>query len=231
MPLKTQTLTRPPVEPQVTRGPSGPGRGAPGWGGSGSRGGEGAAPARPPVNPARIGVWLLVGAVAILFAAFSIAYLSRRHAADWSVGPIPLMLWINTAVLLMSSAAMEWTRASARWDSLDEVRTALTVTTALGIAFLVGQVIAWQQLVAAGIYMTTNPHIAFFYLFTGTHAVHLVGGVGALLYALWKVRRGAASDEQVPAGGAAAALVGPVATYWHFVDSLWLYLFVLLFWL
>ncbi|MGQ0551368.1 MAG: cytochrome c oxidase subunit 3 [Armatimonadota bacterium] len=223
MPPETQTLKRPPVEPQGTRGPSGPGRGAPGWGGPGSPGG-GATPARPPVNPARIGVWLLVGAVGILFGAFTIAYLSRRHAADWSVGPIPLMLWINTAVLLMSSVAMEWTRASARWDSLDEVKTALASTTALGIAFLVGQVIAWRQLVAAGIYMATNPHSAFFYLFTGTHALHLVGGVGGLIYALWKVRQSADAET-------AATIVGPVATYWHFVDGLWLYLFILLFWL
>ncbi|MGH2375757.1 MAG: cytochrome c oxidase subunit 3 [bacterium] len=184
--------------------------------------GEGAQP--PAEHPARIGIWLLVGAVAILFGAFSVAYLSRRHAADWSVGPIPLMLWINTAVLLMSSAAMEWTKASARWDSVDEVRTALGATTALGIAFLVGQVIAWRQLVSAGIYMTTNPHSAFFYLFTGTHAVHLVGGVGGLIYALWKVRQSADAGD-------AAAVVGPVATYWHFVDGLWLYLFVILFWL
>lgn len=224
MPPETQTLKRPPVEPQRTRGPSGPGRGAPGWGGPGSPGDDGATPARPLVNPARIGIWLLVGAVGILFGAFTIAYLSRRHAADWSVGPVPLMLWINTAVLLMSSVAMEWTRASARWDSLDEVKTALASTTALGITFLVGQVIAWRQLVAVGIYMTTNPHSAFFYLFTGTHALHLVGGVGGLIYALWKVRQSADAET-------ATAIVGPVATYWHFVDGLWLYLFILLFWL
>lgn len=209
-----KTLERPRM-----RGPAPPPdgySGEPRWNGDG-------APA-PGEHPARIGVWLLVGAVAILFGAFSIAYLSRRHSADWSVGPIPLMLWINTAVLLMSSVAMEWTRASARWDSIEEVKTALGATTALGIAFLVGQVVAWRQLVTAGIYMTTNPHSAFFYLFTGTHALHLVGGVGGLTYALWKVRQSADAE-------AAARLVGPVATYWHFVDALWIYLFVILFWL
>ena len=190
---------------------------------SGQPGGDGDGALTPPSNPARIGVWLLVGGVTILFAAFTIAYLSRRHAADWTVGPIPPMLWINTAILLMSSAAMEWTRASARWDSIDEVRRALAATTALGMAFLAGQVIAWRQLVAAGIFLSTNPHSAFFYLLTGTHAVHLVGGIGGLCYALWKVRRAADAS-------AAAAVVGPVATYWHFVDGLWLYLFVILFW-
>jgi cytochrome c oxidase subunit 3 len=200
-------------------GPLPPGRD----GFSGEPGGNGEAAAPQPDNPARIGVWLFVGAVTILFAAFSVAYLSRRHAADWSVGPIPPMLWVNTAVLLMSSATMEWTRASARWD-IGEVRTALTATTALGVAFLIGQVFAWRELVAAGIYLATNPHSAFFYLFTGTHALHLVGGVGGLLYTLRKVRR--LTDP-----GDAAALVGPVATYWHFVDALWLYLFLILFWL
>ncbi len=215
MPTGTGTLEK----PRATRGPTPP---RDGFSGEPGRGGDGALP--PPANPARIGVWLLVGGVTILFAAFTVTYLSRRHAADWTVGPIPPMLWINTAVLLISSAAMEWTRAGARWDSINEVKTALAATTALGIAFLAGQVIAWRQLVAAGIYLATNPHSAFFYLLTGTHALHLVGGVGGLCYALWKVHRAADLSQ-------AAAVVGPVAIYWHFVDALWIYLFFILFWL
>lgn len=216
MPQSTGTLER----PQATRGPLPPDRDR--LSGGPEPNGEGALP--PPPNPARIGVWLLVIGVTILFAAFSVAYLSRRHAADWTVGPIPTMLWITTAILLTSSAAMEWTRASARSNVLDDVRTALAATTALGVAFLIGQVVAWRQLVAAGIFFATNPHSAFFYLLTGIHAVHLLGGVGGLFYTLWKVRRAGDAAE-------AAGVVGPMAIYWHFVDGLWIYLFFILFWL
>ncbi len=209
-----QTLEK----PQRPRGPAGPaGEGADGRPG----GGDGAA--SPGVNPANIGVWLLVGAVTILFAAFTSTYLARRAEADWHVGPLPSILWVNTVVLLLSSVGMEWARRSGRRGRLHGLRAGLQVTTALGLAFLAGQVIAWRQLAAAGIYLTTNPHSAFFYLLTGTHAVHLAGGIGALSYALWAAQR---ATEPVRA----LVAVEPTATYWHFVDGLWLYLFLILFW-
>jgi len=175
------------------------------------------------VNPATIGVWLFVGAVTILFAAFTSTYLARRVEGDWRVGPLPPMLWVNTVVLLLSSGAIERARRRAREGDLPGLRAGLVLTTALGLTFLGGQVLAWRQLVAAGIYMATNPHSAFFYLLTGTHAVHLVGGIGALAYALWKAHRATAPAPALSA-------VEPTATYWHFVDGLWLYLFFILFW-
>jgi len=102
------------------------------------------------------------------------------------------------------------------------LRTWLTVTTLLGLAFLAGQLLAWRQLVAAGVYLSSYPHSSFFYLLTGAHGLHLAGGIGALLYA---VRRAPA------AATAAAALdvADPVAAYWHFLTGLWIYLFVILF--
>jgi len=179
---------------------------------------------RPPLPSARIAVWLLVGAITILFAAFTSTYLARRGEADWRVGPLPSILWLNTLVLLLSSASLYWARHRGRRGHLDDVRMGVAVATALGVLFLMGQVAAWRQLVAAGIYLTTNPHSAFFYLLTGTHAVHLVGGVAALGYALRAARRATNPAR-------ALEVVEPVATYWHFVDGLWLYLFGILFWL
>jgi cytochrome c oxidase subunit 3 len=88
------------------------------------------------------------------------------------------------------------------------------------VVFLAGQIAAWRQLISGGVFLAANPHADFFYLLTGAHAVHLAGGLGGLGYALWKVRR---LD--------AAATVGAVAIYWHFVDVLWIYLFAMLFWL
>lgn len=210
-PAVTPTLEKKLVIP---RGPSGPGRG------DGDRpGGDGGEPRAAPVQSARIGVWLLAGTITILFGAFTSTYLARRGGPDWQVGPMPAVLWLSTAVLLASSAAMEWARAGGRRGSADVLRNGLLGTTSLGLAFLVCQVFAWRQLATAGVYLSSNPHSSFFFLLTGAHALHLAGGILALFYALWKVR------------AAGLALADPVATYWHFMGGLWLYLFVLLFWL
>jgi len=168
---------------------------------------------------ATIGVWLLVGAIVILFMAFTSTLLVRRAEADWQTGPVPSLLWMNTAVLLASSATLEWARSGGRSRSPRRLSLGLSVATALGAAFLVGQWIAWRQLLAAGVSMAVGPHSAFFYLLTGTHGVHVAAGVAVLAYASWRARR-----EADPAG-----IVAPTAIYWHFVGVLWLYVFGLLF--
>lgn len=214
--LRTGTPTL--EKPKLPTVPPGSG----GDGGSDGPEGPGEFAAARPASPARIAVWLLVAAITILFASFTSTYLVRRGESDWRVGPLPSILWVNTAVLLLSSATMEWARSRGRRGQLNGLRVGLAVTTALGVVFLGGQIQAWREFVAAGIYMATNPHGAFFYLLTGTHGLHLVGGVLSLFYVLMKVRR------TVDAAGALDT-VDAAATYWHFLDGLWLYLFIVLF--
>lgn len=192
-------------------------------GGGGPDGGGPARPAPPPASAARIGVWLLVGTITILFVAFTSTYLVRRAQSDWRIGPLPPILWVNTALLVASSLALERARRAARRDAARPVRFALSAAAVLGMAFVAGQVAAWRALVAAGIYMASNPHAAFFYLFTGIHGLHVAGGVCALVYAVWRTWR---LD-----GRSALDVIEPTATYWHFVDGLWVYLFLILFWL
>jgi len=212
----TKTLERPPAT-AGPRGPRAPGRETTFDRSSGDGPGANTAAA----NPARVGVWLFVIAVTILFAAFTNAYLSRRAAADWQVGPLLPILWVNTVVLVLSSLALEYARAHGSREDAAGARLGLGAATALGTAFLIGQVVAWRALAAAGIFMASSPHSAYFYLLTGMHGLHLTGGVGGLFYALWKVHREPA---------AAQVVLGPTAIYWHFVDVLWLYLFFILFW-
>jgi cytochrome c oxidase subunit 3 len=171
-----------------------------------------------------IAVWLFVGAVILIFAAFTSTFLTRRLQDDWRVGPLPPMLWVTTAVLLASSATLEWSRAAARRSEAGIARAAVTVTAALGAAFLAGQIGVWRQLMAGGVSMAATAHSAFFYLLTITHGVHVAAGVVALVYAAVKVRR-------APEVAAADGVLAPVAIYWHFVDVLWLYVFAILFWL
>jgi cytochrome c oxidase subunit III len=191
-----------------------------GWDGGGweSSGGRAAAP----VGATQIAAWLLVGAITVLFAAFTSTYLVRRSQADWQAGPLPPLLWTTTALIVASSGTLEWTKRRGRQGALSGLRRGLAATSALGLAFLIGQVTAWRQLVAAGVYLAGTPHSAFFYLLTGAHAVHLVGGIGALGYALWKVRGNVTPAE-------ALDVAEPVATYWHFLTGLWVYLFIILF--
>ncbi len=218
----TPTLEKPRSQP----GEAGPG----GPAGPGVFRGDGAGfdrdgqpSAVPRASAAMIGVWLLVGAIVILFAAFTSTFLVRRAEADWRVGPLPFVLWVNTAILLVSSAVIEWSRAGGRHGRLDVLRRGFAVAAALGVAFLAGQVIAWRQLVTAGVGLASSAHSAFFYLLTGAHGLHLIGSVAALGYALWRVRRAASAMT-------AAGVVAPVALYWHFVGGLWLYVFFILFW-
>lgn len=173
-------------------------------------------------STATIGVWLLVGAVVILFMSFTSTLVVRRAEADWRTGPLPSLLWINTAILLASSAALEWARSGGRKYNLRRLRWGVGIAAALGAAFMIGQWTAWRQLVAAGVSMAAGPHSAFFYLLTGSHAVHVAAGVAVLAYVCWRARRAADAAE-------AAKMVAPTAIYWHFVGVLWLYVFGLLF--
>jgi cytochrome c oxidase subunit 3 len=173
------------------------------------------------VPPARIAVWLVVSTVTLLFAAFTSSYLVRRTGPDWQTLQMPVILWFNTVVLALSSLSLEWSRREGLRQQLTRLRTGITMTTALGVVFLVGQIVAWRHLAATGIFLASNPHSSFFYLLTGAHGLHIVGGLGALFYAVGKTRT----------AGSVTAVLEPVNTFWHFLGVLWIYLLVLLFWI
>ncbi|MBI4279690.1 MAG: cytochrome c oxidase subunit 3 [Armatimonadetes bacterium] len=200
-----------------------PGNGAVGGAGrgpGGNGGGSGAGVA--PVDAGRLGLWLLLAAVTMLFASFTSTLLMRRAAPDWTPIPLPGILWVNTAALLASSAALEWGRRRVRVGDVAGLRLGLLAASVLGAGFVAGQMVAWRQLAAMGVFLRTNPHSSFFYLLTGAHGLHLVVGVLVLLYVLARALLGRYSAQAY--GG-----VGLAATYWHFMDGLWLYLFLLLF--
>ena len=118
--------------------------------------------------------------------------------------------------------ALEIAKTARKFGRQLSFRLWFLVGTALGVAFLAGQWIAWKELAAQGIFLPTSPHSSFFYILTGTHAVHIVAGLAALTYALsrrWSNMGSALSSDAV-------ALC---STYWHFVTGIWVYLYVLLF--
>jgi len=147
-------------------------------------GDDGKRPRRENSSPKRYYTGMALGIVSILmfFMALASAFLVRRGNGGWIPVHIPTLMWINTVVLLASSATLELARHRLAQGRLSDYKNLWLLTTILGAGFLVGQIVAWRQLVAEGIYLASNPASSFFYIFTGAHALHLFGGVAALIY-------------------------------------------------
>ena len=196
---------------------------------------------------ARLGLICAIATVSMVFVSLTSAYVVRRglptfddstrtYFRDWGTVPLPwALLFINTAILLVSSLTMEGARRQiARSAALAPVRSIpgvslgeernfpwLGVTVLLGLGFLVGQWMAWGELKSRGFLVSTNPDSSFVYLLTAAHAVHLAGGIIALLWA------GITSLLHKPIEGR-RIVVDVAAWYWHFMAVLWIYVFALL---
>jgi cytochrome c oxidase subunit 3 len=195
---------------------------------------------------ARLGLLVALTPILMLFVSFTSAYIVRQGlptldpqtnllVKDWIPVKLPALLVVNTFVLLLSSLGMELARRQFRGEAVlasastaPEVSSAeqnkmpwLAMTLVLGLLFLFGQWTAWRQLAASGFYVSSTPSSSFVYLLTGTHAVHLMGGVLALFVASIAVLfRGALARRSI--------VVDVTAWYWHFMAALWVYILCLL---
>jgi cytochrome c oxidase subunit III len=174
-----------------------------------------------PISKGQIGVWILLTAVIMLFAGLSSAYIVLRGVPAWQRIELPWLLWPNTAILLLSSVAIDISRRAVRRNDLQSMKRWLVAGGILGLVFLVGQLAAWRQLVDAGVYLPSTLQSGFFYILTGLHGLHLLGGVVALGLVLWK----AVKDRLSVFNYEPLKLC---ALYWHVMDALWIYLFLLL---
>jgi cytochrome c oxidase subunit 3 len=168
-----------------------------------------------------IGLYVLLAASLMVFVAFSGAFVFRRGlSGDWASMPKPPILFLNTAVLLASSFALEVARRALKAGFRSKFNAWWSAGALLGVVFLFGQALAWQQLKNLGVYVATNPSSSFFYVLTASHAFHLVGGVAALIY----VAARSLSPSLAPVR---RTIVDISAIFWHFLDGLWVYLMVL----
>ena len=178
-------------------------------------------------NRYRIGMWVGLASILMLFTALTSAYIVRAASSnDWKSLPLPRVLLLSTALILISSGTFEFAKRRLKTDHDGSYKAWLLITTALGLGFLVSQLLAWRQLVNQGFYVASHPHSSFFYLLTATHGVHLLGGLLALLYLILRTAK-PTHDDRFRVNRVAAA--GAVGLYWHFMDVLWIYLFLLLF--
>ena len=166
-------------------------------------------------------LFALLSAVTMLFAALTSSLLIRRTTgSDWEVIPVPGILYGNTLVIVASSVWLEMGRRALQEGRRQSFNWRWTAGSALGLAFLGGQILAWSQLRAAGVYMSRNPGSDFFYVFTVAHAVHVVGGIAALLYIETQALR-------LRLGPGKRTGVEISSYYWHFLAGLWIYLMLL----
>lgn len=173
----------------------------------------------------RSGIWVGIFAITMSFAAFTSALFVREGTTDWGHLILPPILYLNTLALLASSATFEFSRRALQSSALsvaDARQRAslwLLATLALGMAFCLGQYIAWQNLRAQGIYLATNPNSSFFYLLTFLHVLHVSVGILALLYVACRIGIGGAAIRR--------SLFQNTLIYWHFLGVLWVYLLLL----
>ena len=219
------TTATPDIELIIEDSRGGGGGGQPPAGGDGGDDGDDdRRPRKWSPSPRRYSTAVTIGIISILmfFMALAGAFIVLRRSSEvWVTVHLPRILWANTLVLLGSSFTLERARSRLLLADVPGFRKLWSLTTLLGFLFVAGQLVAWRQLVAQGLYISSNQASSFFYIFTGAHAVHLLGGVAALIFV--SLRNFARSQISVSTAAELASY------YWHFMDGLWIFLLVLLY--
>jgi cytochrome c oxidase subunit 3 len=178
----------------------------------------------PSGEPSRTGVWVALAAITMMFVAFTSALFVREGSSstDWHHLAIPKILFLNSLVLVASSLTLELARrhvaafARGLTDDVAGPLRWLYGTLALGLLFVAGQYQAWLGLRAQGLFLASNPNSSFFYVLTGVHVVHVLGGLGGLLYVINQLDR--------PVLALRRSTLDSTSYYWHFMGGLWIYL-------
>ena len=172
-------------------------------------------------NTKTVALSVFLAVATSVFALFISAYTIRMDEPDWRPVAEPILLWANTAVLVLASIAYHWTRNAAVSGATERLRTGLAVSGALTFAFLFGQLVAWQQLSTSGVYVDSNPASSFFYLLTAVHGLHMLGGLWVWARSTMKVWSGADADS-------VRLSIELCTVYWHFLLLVWVVLFGML---
>jgi cytochrome c oxidase subunit 3 len=173
------------------------------------------------ISGPRLGLAIFLIVISVLFLLFTISYQLRLDYQDWRPMADPWQLWMNTAFLLGGSVALQMANSAARHSQWPRATRLLTAAGAMTLAFLVGQLWAWSVMVDAGYTVGSNPANSFFYLITGVHGAHIVGGLVAWLRIIPRLRTGN-NVESIRLS------IQLCTTYWHFLFVIWLFLFYML---
>ena len=174
------------------------------------------------IHPHKFTLWVAMGSIVMMFAGLTSAYIVRSNQANWLEFNLPAIFWYSTAVILASSITMHLSVKAFRAREMQRYRSLITITAALGVVFAVLQFFGFKELGSHGVLLLgqgSNPAASFLAIITGLHVLHVLGGVIAILVIFIRAyNTRLKSYNTVP--------VEIVSTYWHFVDILWIYLFV-----
>ena len=183
----------------------------------------------PRVHPQRFALWLGIACIIMSFAGFTSAYIVRKGAGNWVEFTLPVYFLVSAVIMVISSLTIQWAVLSFKNDKLKNYRWALGATVLLGSAFLFSQFMGWQKLQANGIELSGNPSGSFVYVISYLHFAHVTGGLLFVFIALIKslfVFNNPANFLIYRTDSNKSIRIGMLATYWHFVDILWLYLLI-----
>ena len=179
---------------------------------------------RKKIHPHKFTLWIGLGSIVMMFAAFTSAYIVKREQPGWTTFDIPRTFWYSTAVILISSVTVQLAVKSFKEREMQRYRRFITATALLGILFIVLQLVSFDHIWKTGITFRGSGAGQFLYIIAGLHAVHVLGGVIALIVLFFKAfNQKIRSYNIVP--------VEVASTYWHFVDLLWIYLFIFFLWI
>ncbi len=182
---------------------------------------------RYPSDKFRIGMWFLLLVVLMTFGGLIGTYivLATNKALEWQPFSLPKQVWVSTFLIIASSLTYSIARKALNSENQTKAKNWLLATTVLGAIFISSQILAWTELVNRGVYVGSNPYAGFFYILTAVHALHVIGGISALGYVVLRLWNPTVSDEELTKRKSASNVVG---WYWHFMDGLWIVLFLLL---
>jgi cytochrome c oxidase subunit III len=173
------------------------------------------------LHPHKFTLWVAIGSILMMFAGLTSAYIVKRNQANWQTFSLPVAFWYSTVIVILSSFTMWLALKSFKERAMSKYRLLMLITVILGAAFIVLQIIGFQQLWYKGITLQANVSYSFLYIIVGLHALHVIGGVIALIVmSLMAFSSKKRNYSSVP--------VEVMSTYWHFVDILWLYLLLFL---
>ncbi len=173
------------------------------------------------IHPHKFTLWVGIGSIVMMFAGLTSAYIVKRNLANWITFDLPVIFWYSTAVIIVSSITIMLARNYFKQRAMFKYRQMLMATMFLGILFIAMQCIGFTQLWNNGITLTKNVSFSFLYIIVGLHAVHVVAGAIALIVIFLKAFSSKTRMySEIP--------IEMMNIYWHFVDFLWIYLFIFL---
>lgn len=173
------------------------------------------------IHPHKFTLWIGIGGILMMFAGLTSAYIVKRNQANWVSFELPVAFWYSTAAIAASSITLFLASRSYKSRAIPKYRRLMTATIILGVLFMALQLIGFNQLIQREITLTGNVSFSFLYVIVGIHAVHVLGGLIALLVLFIKAfRSNVRTYNSTP--------LEVVSTYWHFVDILWVYLLIFL---